>query len=260
MGQLVSNEEIQYYDIVQDWPGEIDFYRSMTHVIKTNGGTILEIGCGTGRVTTRLAVEGVSIVGLDLSPGMLEVAGKKSQGLPNVSWVEGDMLDFDLGEQFDLIIIPGHSFHFMLTIADQITCLSNIRRHLKEGGKAVIHMDHQNLGWLGELIQKEDSEFKLSGEYYINSLKKTVRKWNSWRYEASTQTASAITAWEIIGENGVVLEKKETIQKHSHCFFRFEMELLLAKAGFVVEELYGDFYRQELNNTSPDMIWVIRSV
>ncbi len=55
MGQLVSEQEVQFYDIVvTDWPGEIDFYREMAVEVKKQGGSILELGCGTGRVTLRL--------------------------------------------------------------------------------------------------------------------------------------------------------------------------------------------------------------
>ena len=86
----------------------------------------------------------------------------------------------------------------------------------------------------------------------------SVRKLNAWRYEPATQTASVVTAWEIIGKDGVVMERKESLMKRLHCVFRFEMEHLLARAGFEVEALYGDFSRQELQDTSSEMIWIAR--
>ena len=257
MGQLVSEHEVQFYDVdVPDWPGEIDFYRAMAIEVKNQGGAILEVGCGTGRVALRLAQEGVPVLGMDLSPDMLAVARQKSQGISNVRWVEGDMQAFELGERFDLILIPGHSFQFMLTPTDQVACLECIHRHLTADGKLVIHVNHDDLGWLGELSHGKGTGFELVGEYRKDGMKETVRKWNSWSYEDSTQTASAITAWEIVGEDGAVKERKEAGKKSLHCVFRFEMEHLLARTGFKVEALYGDFFRQELQDTSPDMIWV----
>jgi ubiquinone/menaquinone biosynthesis C-methylase UbiE len=82
MGQLVSEQEVQLYDVaVPDWPGEIDFYRAMAMELTERGGSVLEVGCGTGRVTLQLAQEGISIVGMDFSPAMLilqrKVEGKK---------------------------------------------------------------------------------------------------------------------------------------------------------------------------------------
>jgi SAM-dependent methyltransferase len=216
----------------------------------------LEVGCGTGRVTLQLAQTGIRIVGMDLSPSMLAAARQKSQHLPNLRWVEADMQAFELGECFDLILIPGHSFQFMLTSADQFACLTCIRKHLVPDGKLVVHLDHQNLGWLGGLVQGQGTGFELAGEYHQDLMDGSIRKWNAWSYEPATQTASVVTAWEIIGKDGVVMERKESVVKRLHCVFRFEMEHLLARAGFEVEVLYGDFSRQELQDTSSDMIWV----
>ena len=259
MGQLVSEQEVQWYDVaVSDWPSEIEFYRAMAREVKTRGGSILEVGCGTGRVALQLAQEGVPIVGLDLSPAMLAVARQKSQGLPNVRWVEDDMQAFKLGELFDLIIIPGHSFQFMLTPTDQVACLKCIYQHLTPDGKLVVHVNHDGLDWLGGLCQGKGTGFELVGEYRKDSMADSVRKWNSWSYEASTQTASVITAWELVGEDGAVKERKEVSEKRLHCVFRFEMEHLLARAGFELETLYGDFSRQEFQDTSPEMIWIAR--
>jgi SAM-dependent methyltransferase len=261
MGQLVSEQEVQLYDIaVPDWPGEIDFYRTMAIEIKEKAGAVLEIGCGTGRVTLQLAQEGISIVGMDLSPAMLNIARQKSYEVPNVRWVEGDMLAFDLEECFDLIIIPGHSFQFMLTPEDQIASLKCIRRHLAPHGKLVLHINHDDLNWLGDLSEGRGTDFQLKGEYPQNSRKGSVRAWTAWSYDASTQTASAMDAWEFIGENGEVLERKESTPKRLHCVFPFEMEHLLARVGFEVEALYGDFFRDKLQNMSPDMIWVARAM
>ena len=257
MGQLVSEQEAQFYDVaVPDWPGEIDFYRALAIEVKNQGGSILELGCGTGRVAIQLAQEGGLIVGLDLSPAMLAVARQKSQDLSNVRWVQGDMQAFKFDNRFDLILIPGHSFQFMLTPEDQAACLKCIYRHLNTNGKLVIHVNHDDLSWLAELSQGKGTGFELVGEYRKDSMSSFIRKWNSWSYEASTQTASVVTAWETVGGDGMVKERRETAKKRLHCVFPFEMEHLLARTGFKVDSLYGDFSRQKLQDTSPDMIWI----
>ena len=258
MGQLVSEHEVQLYDqAVADWPGEIDFYRSMLAEVKQRGGSVLEVGCGTGRVLMNLAQAGVSMVGMDFSPAMLDAARQKSQGLSNVRWVQGDMQAFELGEKFDLIIIPGHSFQFMLTPQEQLACLTCIRRHLTPSGKLILHVSHDDHSWLGDLIEGPGTAFKLKGEYRQNSGKGSVRAWVAWSYQDDTQTASAVDAWEFVGEDGVVTELKESLPKLLHCIFPFEMRHLLARAGFELEALYGDFYQHELQNTSSDMLWVV---
>lgn len=257
MGQFVSKLEVQFYDVaVPDWPGEIDFYRAIAADVKAQGGSVLEVGCGTGRVTCQLAQAGMRIMGMDLSPSMLAVARQKSQELSNVRWVEGDMQAFELDECFDLILVPGHSFQFMLTPADQVACLTCIRQHLTSGGKLVVHLNHDDLSWLGGLVQGQGTGFELKGEYRQNSMKGYVRAWTAWSYEVTTQTASAIDVWEFIGEDGTVKERQESGTKRLHCVFRFEMEHLLARAGFEVEALYGDFFQRELQDISSEMIWI----
>ena len=64
------------YDIcISDWPGEIDFYREIiSEEVKSKKGVVLELACGTGRVVIRLVQSNLSVVGLDRSPEMLEVA------------------------------------------------------------------------------------------------------------------------------------------------------------------------------------------
>jgi hypothetical protein len=59
--------------------------------------------------------------------------------------------------------------------------------------------------------------------------------------------------------NGQVLSRVEREPIRLHCVFRFEMEHLLARVGFEIEAVYGDFFRQELQDDSPSMIWVART-
>jgi SAM-dependent methyltransferase len=136
---------------VPDWPGEIDFYRALAGTVQSSDKSILEVACGTGRVTLRLAEAGTRIIGIDMSPTMLEVARQKSVGMQNVHWIQGDMRSFNLDEAFGLVIIPGHSFQNLLTASDQIACLASIQQHLTPGGTLVLHLDHPDVRWLGEL-------------------------------------------------------------------------------------------------------------
>src|SRR5512137_256912 len=123
-----------YDESVPDWPGEIEFYKSLAAEAKRRGESLLEVACGTGRVAIRLAQEGTRTVGLDLSAKMLEVAKEKSKGLGNISWVQANMCAFDLGETFGLVLIPGHAYQNLNSPEEQVACLQCIHRHLKPGG------------------------------------------------------------------------------------------------------------------------------
>ena len=89
--------------------------------------------------------------------------------------------------------------------------------------------------------------------------RRLIRTSRAWSYEPSTQTASVVTVWEEIGADGKVGDRWERGPIRLHCVFRFEMEHLLARVGFEVEALYGDFFRQELRDESTEMLWVVRN-
>lgn len=245
-----------YVASVPDWIGEIEFYREMAVQAHENGGRVLELACGTGRVAIRLGHLGVDVVGVDLSPEMLAVAERNSVCVANLRWVQGDMRDFDLDERFGLVIIPGHAFQNLLSSQDQFDCLACVRRHLNPGSRLVVHLDHQSIDWLGALCGERGGVFKPAEEFQHPESGMQVRTWRAWSYEPATQTAIAETRWELIGEDGEMVERHETGPVRLHCVFRFEMEHLLRRAGFEVEALYGDFKRQPLQDDSPEMVWV----
>jgi ubiquinone/menaquinone biosynthesis C-methylase UbiE len=245
---------LTYDSVVKDWPGEIDFYRDMALTAHASGQKVLEIASGTGRIAIRLAQAGVDITGLDRSPYMLTVAQGKSAGMENIRWVQTDMRAFDLKETFGLALIPGHSFQNLNTPNDQAACLTAIRRHLVPGGVLVVHLDHQDPAWLGVL----NGAFEPADEFTHPQSGRLVRAYNAWDYERATQTAVLITRWEEVDQLGQVVDVIERGPLRLHCLFRFEMEHLLARAGFEVEALYGDFTRAALDEDSSEMIWVAR--
>lgn len=249
----------QTYDAwVPDWPGELDFYRELAAEAGLNGGAVLEIACGTGRIAARLAQDGVTVVGLDRSPEMLDVARAKAQGLGNVCWMQADMRSFELGAAFGLVIIPGHSFQHLNTPHDQVACLECIKRHLRPHGILVIHLDHQDFAWLGGLLGERGGRFEPADEFCHPVTGRRVRAFRAWSYEPASQTAISLARWDEIGADGQVVERWESGPVTLHCAFRFEMEHLLARAGFEVDAVYGDFFRTPLQHGSTEMIWVAR--
>jgi len=245
-----------YDDSVQDWPGEIEYYTEATAQMRVSPASILELGCGTGRVLMRLAANAGSAVGLDSSPQMLEVARRKSTGLNNVRWIEGDMRAFDLGEEFGLVLIPGHAFQHLNTVDDQLRCLQCVRRHLLPNGRLLVHVDHQDITWLAGITGREPGQFEARGRFTRSQNGHEIQSYGAWSYEPCSQTAVSEARWEELDADGRVVDAWQTARVRLHCVFRFEMEHLLARAGFAVEALYGDFNRGPLADDSSDMIWV----
>jgi ubiquinone/menaquinone biosynthesis C-methylase UbiE len=247
-----------YDAAVPDWPGEMDFYQKTVDQVTSRGEAVLELACGTGRVAIRLAQAGAKLVGLDISSDMLAVAGQKSAGIDSIRWVKADMRAFELEERFGAILIPGHAFHNLLTPDDQAACLACARRHLMPGGVLVVHLDHQDMGWLGDLVRDKGGVFVEEETFERAKTGRKVRALRAWSYERSTQTAICRTRWEELDAKGDVVESRDEDPLRLHCLFRFEVEHLLARVGFEVEATYGDFFGHPLEDASPQMIWVAR--
>lgn len=243
-----------YDPSVPDWPGEIPFYRSLS----ARASSLLEVACGTGRVALQLARRGLRIFGLDASSPMLDVARRKSGADRRFRWAEADMRAFDLGRDFDLAIIPGHSFQFMLSIADQLSCLGCVRRHLVPGGALVVHVNHDDLSWLSAVSAAQPpgpdppAEVRLPDGRLYNVARQ-------WAYDPATQTASVTTRYVEIEPGGAIGAPAVRGPVRLHCFFPFELDHLFRRAGFRVEARYGDFVPSEFTARSPEMIWVARS-
>ena len=264
MSQFASKRARAFYAetyeaTVADWPGEIDFYRRLSEEARGEGRAVLEVACGTGRVAIRLAREGFAVVGLDLSEAMLDVAREQSAGLDNIHWVQGDMRSFELGEAFGLVIIPGHSFQNLLTAADQLACLESIRRHIAPGGLLVVHLDHPEMDWLGGLTGDQGGAFTETQRFTHPGTGRQVRTLQAWSYEPATQTAISHKVWEELGPNGKVADRVDRGPIHIHVVYRFEMKHLLARTGFEVVALHGDFAGQAFRDDSSEMIWVART-
>ena len=241
---------------VPDWPNEINFYQEMAANAKHADGSVLELACGTGRVAIQLARGGVSVVGLDLSPHMLEIAQRKSKELDNLRWVKGNMQSFQLNEMFGLIIVTGDAFQHMITPEEQVACLECIKRHLRPGAQLVIHVNHDSLTWLGGLVDQKEHPFEAEKKFIRATTGREIQPHSAWSYERSTQTAIVHARWEELDSDGHVTDSWQMAPVRIHVVFRFEMEHLFSRVGFKVDAVYGDFSRNAFADNSPDMIWV----
>lgn len=247
-----------YDESVPDWPGEIAFYNRLVDRLDPADGSVLEIACGTGRVTNQIAERGVRTVGIDVSQAMLDVAASGSAHLTNVEYVCADMRGFELHQKFELAISPGHSFMLLLTPQDQLDCLASVRNHLKPNGRLVLHLDQQNIDWLGRvaIVDKGRAEqlSTVTDPETGNSVERTI----AWFYDPPTQTNSFTSTWREVSETGESLAEWSRGPVPVHCIFPSEAEHLLGRAGFEVEALYGDFDEGPLTPESEEMIWVAR--
>ena len=111
----------------QNVHGEADLVESL------GPRSVLDAGCGTGRVAVELARRGIDVVGVDLDASMLEKARDKR---PDVPWVVGDVADVDLGRRFDVVLLAGNVMIF-LAPGTEAAVVANLARHVEPGGALV---------------------------------------------------------------------------------------------------------------------------
>lgn len=107
--------------------GEADFVERFAPV------SILDAGCGTGRVGRELARRGLDVVGVDLDPGMLDTARRKT---PAVDWRLADLATVDLGRSFDAIVMAGNVMIF-LAPESEAAVVANLARQLTPEGALI---------------------------------------------------------------------------------------------------------------------------
>jgi SAM-dependent methyltransferase/ribosomal protein S18 acetylase RimI-like enzyme len=248
-----------YDQAVSDWPSEIEFYRDLALQADARGQAVLELACGTGRVAIRLAQSGATVVGLDHSKSMLQVARQRGRNQENVSWVQDDIRAFDLGQEFGLIILAGHSFQNLLTSDDQVACLRCAYQHLAPGAVLVVHLDNPEADWLSSLVGASGGQFEPAESFVHPETGREIRVQRAWSYEPAEQTAISETTWEELDGSGAVLDRWESGALRFRVVGRFEMEHALARAGFEVEALYGSFARDRFGDDSQEMVFVARA-
>jgi SAM-dependent methyltransferase len=131
----------KYYDLAPHHPDDIPFY--IARVLRQDA-RVLELGCGTGRVSIPLAQHCALLHGIDHSESMLAACRGKVQraGIKpdRAQFSHGDISDFDLGEKFDLIIAPFRVIQNLET-DDQLQGLFEcVRRHLSPSGRCVLNV------------------------------------------------------------------------------------------------------------------------
>lgn len=111
----------------RDMHGEANFVRSL----KPN--SVLDAGCGTGRVAIELARRGLEVEGVDLDAAMLGAARRKD---PEVRWHQADLAELDLGRHFDVVVMAGNVMIF-LTPGTEARVVAAMARHLAADGALV---------------------------------------------------------------------------------------------------------------------------
>ncbi len=237
--------------------GDVAFYVDLARAAQP---PVLELACGTGRVTIPIARAGVPITGVDSAVEMLARAQEKadSVGKLPVTLIEGDMRTFRLEERFGLAVIPARSFLHLLTPEDHQAALHNIRDHLLDGGRLALNFFVPNLEMIVKHAHASMGRAQVFSHEFVDPMnEQRIVVWRSQHYDTYRQRIEVRFAYERLDDEGTVLSRQH--KSYTLCYiFRNEMEHLLARCGYEVEALYGDFSRSAFTAESTEMVWVTK--
>ena len=129
-------ENAEVYDLQNASSREdIAFYQAMA---KKYGGPILELACGSGILSIPIARNGYATTGLDLSERMLDLARIKAKGVENITFVEADMSDFELGKMYKLVFLGFNSICHLFDYRQIEGMLRSINKHLQADGVFIL--------------------------------------------------------------------------------------------------------------------------
>lgn len=144
----------------------VDVHGEANRVEALRPRTVLDAGCGTGRVAIELARRGIDVVGVDLDPAMLDAARGKA---PHLAWVEADLATADLGRSFDVVVLAGNVVRFVAP-GTEGTVLARMAAHLEPDGRLVTGF---SLGPPGITLDRYD---RLAREAGLD----LVERWSTW--------------------------------------------------------------------------------
>jgi SAM-dependent methyltransferase len=206
---------------------------------------VLDAGCGTGALLKQARQAGHTgrLCGLDPAAGMLAQARTRT----DIEWIHGDVASIDRAREFDLIVMTGHAFQVLVEDEELKRALGALRAAAGSAGRFVFETRNPAArAW--ESWTREHSAAVTDGQGYTVRVTLQVDSPFDGRTVSFTQTYSC-EAWDQPQVSRSVLRFLDA----------GELSRLLAEAGFVIEEQFGDFDRQPLTHRSPEIITIARA-
>lgn len=147
----------------QNVHGEANF------VQRFSPGSVLDAGCGTGRVGSELARRGIEVVGVDMDPSMLSTARSRA---PHVAWVLSDLTVLDLQRTFDVVLMAGNVPLFTPS-GTEAALVAGVAKHVAPTGLLVAGF---SLG-SGYSLEQYDADTQVNGLTL-------VERWATWECDA----------------------------------------------------------------------------
>jgi SAM-dependent methyltransferase len=230
---------------------DLPFYRELA---QRTGGPVLEVMCGSGRLLLPLARAGLRLAGVDISGAMLGLARQRLEAAKlseRVQLLEADIRERAPHGPFGLAIVALNSFMHLTDTSDQLAALEHIRAALRPGGLLAIDLFNPDTCTLSEqhgaLVL--DKRFALADGTQ-------VQKFVAQHVEMAAQLSHVTFIYDEIDAAGQV--SRSTLPFTMRWLYRYELEHLLARAGFALESLYGSYDLDDYSTESDLLLAVAR--
>jgi SAM-dependent methyltransferase len=196
---------------------------------------VVELGVGTGRIAVPIAAEGIRVIGVDSSPGMLEVCRERAEVAGVAGLIDlrvGDLRAPPVAERVELVVCPFRSFLHLHTDEERLAGLGAARELLFDGGRLIFDVfapdDDDIAETQGRWLEREPGIFERA----------------DWDTRSRTLTLS------VRGPNGETTMALAWLSAD-------EWRELLERAGFEIDALYGWFDRRPFRG-GEDQVWIAR--
>lgn len=206
-----------------------------------DGASVLDAGCGPGRISVELALLGLDVTGVDLMQPFLDAAAESAadEGV-ELNLVKADLRSYKAEQPFDAAINLYTSFGYCDTIGEDVQILKQIASSLKKGGCFILECLSR------EVAVRDFTE----GEWYERAGKTVLTEF------------SVEGAWEGLKSHWILIDNK-TGERVDHTFVQrlysaVELKRYLLESGFSSCEIYGDFDFSPYNEKARTMVLVCR--
>jgi SAM-dependent methyltransferase len=234
------------YDELLPVGAHVPFYAD---VARQQAGAVLELACGTGQLTIPIALQGLPTVGLDQSSAMLGVAKRRASAVSaSVAFLQGDMRDFALGRDFNLIIVARNSLLHLLSTVDLLAALTAVRRHLAHDGVFAFDVFNPDVSLLGRPPGQRFPVMEVNTTRFGPLSVETTHD-----YDSATQVNRA--TWYISAPDR---RDAWAVPIVLRSIFPQELPLLLSAAGLELISRFGDLSRAPFGPRSRMQICLCR--
>jgi ubiquinone/menaquinone biosynthesis C-methylase UbiE len=216
-------------------------------------GKILELMCGTGRVSVPLLEAGVDLTCVDVSAGMLRRLEERLHAHKlDARVVLADLRHLDLGEeQFELALIPFHSFSELVSPRDQELALRAVFGCLREGGRLICPLHNPTIR-----ARSTDGALRFNGSFPTADGGRLVVS-GFETLDESSGVVDRLQFYEFSDASNELLAKRVLPMRFA-LIYRSGFAEAARGAGLVPVALYGDYSRGEyLEESSPFMVWIL---